>query len=118
MVESCQPCVRVAPEHIRALSEREATQTIHAGNPEAESMYPQAAGNGIFQYEDFTMEPSSIMPETEIIQPTVPPNILTENPQAHMPSSNPSTPQPDEEPPNVITPLSSGYAPTTPTGKK
>lgn len=106
---------RVAPEHVRCLSEREASRCLDQmasgpmTNPSSE------LGKGVFQYEDLTEQTITPppMPTDDNGFPNVPHNPTGPN------SSNPSAQeleiQPDAEP-SIVPPsnVSSGYAPTTP----
>ena len=98
---------RVAPEHIRLLSEKEAqdaSQQIAEGSP----LPPlKEAGRGVFQFEDLTEQ----VVRTPSMMPPAPPNI----PQASNESNQ--SEQPDSEP-QIHIPTddnnTDSYAPTTP----
>lgn len=100
---------RVAPEHIRSMSEREQHQFVHQARDSNEEKGSNTMGQGVFQYHDLI-----INPEIGIPSPTGNPSPnLMESPQEGDVTSIPS--QPDAEP-SVIpgSNTSEGYAPTTP----
>eukprot|EP00435_Cladocopium_sp_Y103_P052434 s764_g16.t1 len=101
---------RVAPEHVRCLSEREASISLDAMAQEPMAMPMKAHGKGVFQYEDLTeMHPTmSTPPEVPTVVEPAPSN----------PSNQPTidlTHQPDSEPGNPpASHISSGYSATPP----
>ena len=101
---------RVAPEHIRCLSEREASQSLETLARDPIVMPAKAMGKGVFQYEDLT----EVRPNINI------PNVPTTNDTVipvPVPVENPNTEiiQPDSEPGNPPSiPNSSGYSATPP----
>eukprot|EP00435_Cladocopium_sp_Y103_P017306 s4178_g4.t1 len=103
---------RVAPEHVRTLSEREAAQYgSHLETGPIEPL-PKDAGRGVFQYEDLTDVVNPVpVSETVIENQPVPPAIVNlPDPQHNQPDSEPGNP-PDAVP--SIAP-SVEYTPTTP----
>lgn len=101
---------RVAPEHLRCLSEREAAQSLDHMSQEPIQMPYKTMGKGVFQYEDLTEvmpnPPSNPpIPEVDNIMPT------SQNP----PVTPPEPAQPDSEPGNIPqSNISSGYSATPP----
>ena len=98
---------RVAPEHVRQLSEREAIHNFSAINTQ-HLQPPNKDGRGVFQYEDLTDQVVQVPPipmppapdvEDQLVEPLAPPDQIE-----HQPDSEPS--QPDHD--------TSDYAPTTP----
>eukprot|EP00438_Fugacium_kawagutii_P029976 Skav217703 [mRNA] locus=scaffold2294:90003:97141:- [translate_table: standard] len=94
---------RVAPEHVRMLSEREASDnTLNLHQQQDLSLPPSVGNRGVFQYEDLSEAVPPGPPVPEVAEP--------ESPDVPAPESNES--QPDAEPGNA--PGLSEYAPTTP----
>ena len=97
---------RVAPEHVRTLSDREATHNFQQISSQEQEPNPREIGKGVFQYEDLT---------NQVVLPpeSMPPAPVT-NQDNHPTTNDDSTPvQPDSEPDN-IPPSSDHYSPTTP----
>ena len=100
---------RVAPEHVRVLSEREAGEQLSNMSKSDMSMPLKEVGKGVFQYEDLTGIPA-ILPEENMPIPDE--NVTPENPP-HIQID--AEDQPDSEP--SMPPLSTHsneYTPTTP----
>ena len=104
---------RVAPEHVRCLSEREAQNQAEVLSQGTMNSPMTSHGKGIFQYEDLTDQPSNSIP--------IPPDELpfsSNYPVADNQNTNTNSeimPQPDSEP--SMPPLSddsSECVPTTP----
>ena len=99
---------RVAPEHVRVLSEREASNQLDAMDKCDLPMPPKESGKGVFQYEDLTGIPA-VMPDNDPVMPNNPNPV---NPPSisiaadHQPDSEPSMPPPSIQ--------SNEYTPTTP----
>ena len=110
---------RVAPEHIRWLSEREASQCLpQAISGDLDQSFSPAQ-NGVFRYDDLTSQPRPINPEIPIIPEdstaeisATPPTGNTDANPISIPSSQPDT-EPEHEIPNSNQP-SFSYAPTSP----
>ena len=104
---------RVAPEHVRSLSEREALSQASILSQGTMSSPFSNHGKGVFQYEDLTNN-SSIPFDTPDDIPTNPNNATTtnqENPSVNIDLTN----QPDSEPSMPpISDNSSECVPTTP----
>ena len=95
---------RCAPEHLRALSERE-RERIPEMDGSITTDLPQQIGSGVFQYHDMTrqasfpVQPNKVRTEIMEVAPVVP--NLTESPTDHVPDStsqNAQDAQPDSEP--------------------
>ena len=94
---------RVAPEHVRTLSEREAAASLDSMSTEPLNMPMRDHGKGIFQYEDLTeMIPARSGPNANARVTPVPDENLLEGSQ------------PDSEPSLPVPPESSGYSATPP----
>ena len=103
---------RVAPEHIRCLSEREASASLDVMSQGDMSFPPKDPGKGVFQYEDLTevMPPPADFPQGDTPDEQLNPNGTNGNQPTE---SNLS--QPDSEPNQNISPtVSSGYSATPP----
>ena len=107
---------RVAPEHVRCLSEREAQQVSDSPDQFSMASPPKEFGKGVFQYEDLSELPKPDSPSAPVdtdnqprmLQPME--NVSRENPVQNAPEE-----QPDSEP--SMPPVShdtSDCAPTTP----
>ena len=95
---------RCAPEHLRALSERE-RERVPKLDSSAPTDLPQQIGSGVFQYHDMTRQvgspaqPSNVRTEIMEVAPVIP--NTTESPSNHVPNSTPlnaQDAQPDSEP--------------------
>eukprot|EP00435_Cladocopium_sp_Y103_P033655 s328_g8.t1 len=99
---------RVAPEHVRSLSENEAASSLESMLHEPMTMPEKSHGRGIFQYEDLTEVIPLASTGNLHINPSATdhasPGIAVENGD-HQPDSEPGVPVPPE---------SNGYTPTTP----
>ena len=94
---------RVAPEHVRKLSEREASSCLDQLASEPLQVPPRVLGKGVFQYEDLTEQVIPVPPHMP--PPPSPPNVsISEN----------ASDQPDAEPEMPSQSNSSDYAPSTP----
>ena len=113
---------RVAPEHVRLLSEREiqsSWKTVQETNP---LEMPQRSGHGVFQYEDL-ISPDNASPPTDGVlnQPEIP-NVPTHEapifmePTLENQSGITHSEQPDAEPDHSQTEGTSQEHPGTPTG--
>ena len=101
---------RVAPEHIRCLSEREASQSPETLARDPIVMPAKVMGKGVFQYEDLTeVRPNVSIPNVPMVNDTIiPAPVSVENP-------NNEILQPDSEPGHIPSiPNSSGYSATPP----
>ena len=95
---------RVAPEHVRLLSEKEAAENSVVLRESTPMSMPRETGRGVFQYEDLT---------DQVVRT---PEMMPHPPQAP-PSTTSQEEQPDAEPPYIPeTPPSISYSPTTPAG--
>eukprot|EP00435_Cladocopium_sp_Y103_P057366 s1032_g19.t1 len=96
---------RVAPEHVRSLSEREADQCQSQVESGVMEVPPRDKGRGVFQYEDLT----------EVVNPAPnAPTVVPRNDDGSGPVVDVSE-QPDAEPShNPSPPPSNAYTPTTP----
>ena len=98
---------RVAPEHVRTLSEREACQMGTDVTNQSIPDPPKDTRSGVFQYEDLTEQvtvPPAMMPDNPPIT----------NPNNHNPPSTISDDQPDAEPAMIPESNPDDYSPTTP----
>ena len=107
---------RVAPEHVRCLSEREAVQDGSLLDVDTMNVPLKDHGRGVFQYEDLTGQAIPFIPEETVSinnQSNLPANQSTGN----IPSTEPQ--QPDSEP-GAIPPSvnSNAYTPTTPVSQQ
>ena len=103
---------RVAPEHVRSLSEREPEQCLESAGRESMEIPKKVGNRGVFAYEDLASIPSSSLP---VGLPTEGPPVIPENIH-RMPTPES---QPDAEPalsPHV--PPSLDYEPSTPSESK
>ena len=96
---------RVAPEHVRSLSEREANQCQSQLEIGPMELPAKDKGKGVFQYEDLT----ELINQIPMPASPVNPSQVDANPNAE------NSEQPDAEPSNFPSqPPSSLYTPTTP----
>ena len=101
---------RVAPEHIRSLSKREASLSLDNMAQDPITMPGKAMGKGVFQYEDLTEIRSTSPPYQEHIPDDN--SMPTSRP---IPETSPNPVQPDSEPGNPPSlPESNGYSATPP----
>eukprot|EP00435_Cladocopium_sp_Y103_P029622 s3705_g7.t1 len=111
---------RVAPEHVRSLSEREAQQFSDTLEEQSMQQPPKEMGKGVFQYEDLseiaatpnfnyeaTTSPDHQFPVGNP-SPTIGRNLQSNNPEDAQPDSEPGMP------PMSVHGSASEYAPTTP----
>ena len=113
---------RVAPEHVRLLSEREIQSSWKTVQETSPLEMPQRSGHGVFQYEDL-ISPDSASPPIDgvMIQPEIPTVPTNEAPILIEPilenqSGITHSEQPDAEPDHSQTDGTSQEHPGTPTG--
>ena len=113
---------RVAPEHVRKLSEREASNNLEQLSSDQLSLPQRVLGKGVFQFEDLTDQvvptPPHMpgAPSSSMMMPDPLPEVLPVNPpNTHIDNSTSESEQPDAEPVNPIpSHENSEYTPTTP----
>ena len=105
---------RVAPEHVRSLSEREALQIPRCGDQMSENVPNASGGKGVFQYEGLTENihrtPNISIEAETIIIPSSNNNINQSSPMPDQPDSELSNQHGD----NVSVSPSNAYTPMTP----
>ena len=95
---------RVAPEHVRLLSEREAQQQMPKLSQGPIEPLPKTQGRGVFQFEDLS---DQVIPVDQLIPQTT--NIPAQNNTDAAPSIDINAPDSEPDPPPSIS-----DAPTTP----